>query len=79
MPYQLHHHATPNFLNILNYLSNVSLFLSITLSINPSSSIFICQSINRPLTFPKYQYIIATDLGAIIGLVKVDKIVLLIP
>ena len=34
------------------------------LSINPSSSIFSCQSINRPLPFRKYQYIIAADPGA---------------
>ena len=52
----------------------LSLYLSIYhstlyLSINPSSSIFICQSINRPLPFPKNQYIIAADQGAGIGLV----------
>ena len=50
-----HHHATPNFLK------------KIKLSL--SSSIFICQSINRPLPFPKYQSIIAADRGAGIGLV----------
>ena len=42
---------------------------SIFLSINRSSSIFICQSINWPLPFPKYQYIIAADPGDGIGLV----------
>ena len=42
----------PIFLNILN------------LSIYPSSSIFFCQSINRPIPLPKYQYIIAADPGA---------------
>ena len=52
----------------------LSLYLSIYhstlyLSINPSSSIFICQSINRPLPFPKNQYIIAADPGPGIGLV----------
>ena len=46
----------PICLNILNLL--------ICLSINPFSSIFFCQTINRPLPFPKYQYIIAADRGA---------------
>ena len=36
-------------------------------SIYLSSSIFICHSINQPLPFPKYQYIIAADPGAGIG------------
>ena len=36
-----HHRATPNFFKYFK--------LSIYLSINPSSSIFFCQSINRPL------------------------------
>ena len=43
-------------------------------SINPSSSIFFCQSINRPLPFPKYRYIIAADPGAGIGLVLIVKV-----
>ena len=34
-----------------------------------SSSISICQSINRPLPFPKFQYIIAAEPGASISLV----------
>ena len=42
----------------------LSINQSIYLSINPSSSIFFCQSINRPLPFPTYQYIIAADPGA---------------
>ena len=37
--------------------------------LNLSSSIFICHSINQPLPFLKYQYIIAADPGAGIGLV----------
>ena len=49
-----HHGATPNFL--YHYIF-------------PSSSIFICQSINQPLPFPKYQDIIAADPGTGIGLV----------
>ena len=49
----------PIFLYILN--------LSIYQSINPSSSIFFCQSINRPLPFPKYQYINTADPGDGIG------------
>ena len=52
----------------------LSLYLSIHLVVFLSVNL-----INRPLTFPKYQYIIAADLGASIGLVKVGKIVLLIP
>ena len=67
-----HHHATPNFLNFLNYhciYLSLSIYLSIYISINPFSSIFICQSINSPSPFPKYQYIIAADPGAGIGLV----------
>ena len=32
---------------------------SIHISIHPSIRIFICQSINEPLPFPKYQYIMA--------------------
>ena len=58
----------PIVLNILNYHSNLSLYLSITLffylSIYLSSSIYICQSINWPLPLPKFQYIIASDSGA---------------
>ena len=59
MPYQLTPPCYPQFLNILN--------LSIYPSIYLSSSIFFCQSINQPLPFPKYQYIIAADPGAGIG------------
>ena len=58
MPYQLPLPCYPQFFKYLNYLS-----------INPSSSIFFCQSINQPLPFPKYQFIIAADQGAGIGLV----------
>ena len=46
---------------ILNY------HCTLYLTIYPSGSIFICQSINRPLPFSKYQYIIAADPGAGIG------------
>ena len=58
MPYQLPPPCHPQFFKY---------FKSIYLSINPSSSIFFCQSINRPLPFPKYQYLIAADPGAGIG------------
>ena len=69
-----YHHATSHFLNILNYHliyhSNPSHhFIYLTLSIYLPSSISICQSINRPLPFPKYKYMIAADPGASIGLV----------
>ena len=47
-----------------------SIYLSLyTLSLNPSSSIIICQSIKRPLPFPKYQFIIEADIEASLGLV----------
>ena len=51
MPYQLPPLCYPQFFKYFK-------------SIYPSSSIFICQSINQPLPFPKYQYIIAADPGA---------------
>ena len=59
MPYQLPPPCYPQFFK----------YFKLSLSTYPSSSIFICQSINRPLPFPKYQSIIAADRGAGIGLV----------
>ena len=69
MPYQLQPLCLPQFI-LYFYLS---IYLSIHLSNNQSSSIFFCQSINWPLPFPKYQYIIAADPGAGIGLVNIGK------
>ena len=72
MPYQLPPPCYPKFFKFFKlslYLS-ISIYLSIYISINPFSSIFICQSINSPSPFPKYQYIIAADPGAGIGLVS---------
>ena len=57
----------PIFLNIFNLSTYLPTYRSIYLSINPSSSIIFCQSINRPHPFPKYQYIISADPGASIG------------
>ena len=51
-----------------------SIYLSITLSIfhstlSTSIHLAVFLSINRPLPYPKYQYIIAADPGAGIGFV----------
>ena len=81
--YSIVGHTGHTFLSVAegrprNYLSCCWIFCLIyALSTSPtmlppiylSSSIFICQSINRPLPFPKNQYIIAADPGPGIGLV----------
>ena len=72
MPYQLPPPCYPPFFKYFKSI-HPSIHPHIYLFINPSSSIFFCQSFNWPLLFPKYQYIIAADPGASIGLVYLGR------